>query len=89
MADLAQSSWVIIVVAAFFIGTLAGAVYICHATRGAAPAPPPPPAPAADDWLHVIDDDGDKFFYNPATRESAWELPSGAAVRAVHVVAKA
>ena len=30
---------------------------------------------SADAWIKVIDDDGDEFYYNPATEESAWEVP--------------
>jgi hypothetical protein len=36
--------------------------------------------PVVDAWRRVVAEDGDAFFFNQGTGESAWALPAGAAV---------
>jgi len=36
----------------------------------------PEPAKSPDEWTEQVDEDGNVYFYNAKTAESAWELPS-------------
>merc|ERR1719343_1030249 len=51
----------------------------------AAPAPMPPqgprPPPVHTDWVQCYDAQGQLYFYNERTQESAWELPPGVTAR--------
>merc|ERR1740121_2281419 len=51
----------------------------------AAPAPMPSqgprPPPVHSDWVQCFDAQGQLYFYNERTQESAWELPPGVTAR--------
>ena len=47
------------------------------------PPPPPLPPPAAQIWDQLTaDSNGQAYFHNPSTNETAWQLPPGAILRA-------
>ena len=50
-------------------------------SAGADPTPPPPPgasgaAPLPPGWEEAADEDGNVFYFNEATGESAWDRPA-------------
>jgi len=50
-------------------------------SAGADPMPPPPPgaggaAPLPPGWEEAADEDGNVFYFNEATGESAWDRPA-------------